>query len=179
MTATVKVWDPMVRLFHWSLVTSFAVAWLTGDELMSVHEWAGYAAGGLVALRLFLGLVGSPYARFRQFIRSPGKTAAYAGDILRNREVRYIGHNPVGALMVIALLAAMAALAFTGWMQTTDAYWGVEWVEEAHELLANVLLALVTLHIAGVVLASVRHHENLVRAMITGRKRAAGRRDVA
>lgn len=179
MTATVKVWDPMVRLFHWSLVTSFAVAWLTGDEMMSVHEWAGYAAGALVALRLVLGFVGSPYARFRQFIRSPGKTAAYAGDILRSREARYVGHNPVGAIMVMALLASMAALAFTGWMQTTDAYWGVEWVEEVHELLANVLLALVTLHIAGVVLASVRHHENLVRAMITGRKRAAGPGDVA
>ena len=133
----------------------------------------------LVALRLVLGFVGSPYARFRQFIRSPGKTAAYAGDILRNREARYIGHNPVGAHHGDCAARAMAALALTGWMQTTDAYWGVEWVEEVHELLANVLLALVTLHIAGVVLASVRHHENLVRAMITGRKRAAGRGDVA
>lgn len=179
MTATVKVWDPMVRLFHWSLAGSFAVAWLTGDELMSVHEWAGYAAGSLVALRLVMGFFGSPYARFRQFIRSPGKTAAYAGDILRNREARYLGHNPAGAVMVIALLCSMAALALTGWMQTTYAYWGVDWVEESHELLANLLLVLVMLHIAGVLLASVRHHENLVRAMITGRKRAAGQGDVA
>ena len=169
----------MVRLFHWSLVTSFAVAWLTGDELMSVHEWAGYAAGGLVALRLVIGFVGSPYARFRQFIRSPGKTAAYAGDILRHREARYLGHNPVGGMMVIALFGALTALALTGWMQTTDAYWGVDWVEEVHELLANALLGLVMLHIAGVLLASFRHHENLVRAMITGRKSAAGRGDVA
>jgi cytochrome b len=169
----------MVRLFHWSLVTSFAVAWLTGDELMSVHEWAGYAAGGLVALRLVMGFVGSPYARFRQFIRSPGKIAAYAGDILHHREARYLGHNPVGGMMVMALLGALAALALTGWMQTTDAYWGVDWVEEVHELLANALLVLVMLHIAGVLLASLRHRENLVRAMITGRKQAARIDDIA
>ncbi|MDP3898441.1 MAG: cytochrome b/b6 domain-containing protein [Mesorhizobium sp.] len=178
MSATVKVWDPFIRIFHWSLATSFAVAWLTGDELMSVHEWAGYAAGGLVALRLVMGIAGSPYARFRQFIRGPRETAVYAADIVRHREARYLGHNPVGALMVMALLGAMAALALTGWMQTTDAYWGVDWVEETHEVLANLLLGLVVLHIGGVLLESFRHHENLVRAMITGRKRAPAPGDV-
>lgn len=179
MTATVEVWDPMVRIFHWSLVTSFAVAWLTGDELMTVHEWAGYAAGSLVALRLVMGFAGSPYARFSQFVRGPWTLTRYARDAVSHREARYIGHNPVGGLMVMTLLATIAATAVTGWMQTTDTYWGIEWVEEVHALLANVMLGLVALHIGGVLLASLRHRENLIRAMVTGRKRAAEPGDVA
>jgi len=176
---TIKVWDPLIRIFHWSLVASFAVAWLTADDIRQLHEWAGYLAAALVAFRVVLGLGGSHYARFRQFVRGPRETIGYAGDVARNREVRYIGHNPLGALMVLALLASMSALAFTGWLQTTDAYWGVAWVEEVHETLANVLLGLVALHVAGVVLASFRHGENLVRAMVTGHKPAAEQGDIA
>ncbi|QIG50297.1 cytochrome B [Nordella sp. HKS 07] len=177
--ATVKVWDPLLRLFHWSLVTSFAVAWLTGDDVKDLHEWAGYAAAALVAFRVFYGLVGPRYARFGQFLRGPLATAAYARDAISGRERRYLGHNPMGAVMVIALLAMMAALALTGWLMTTDTYWGVEWLKELHETLANVLLGLVGLHVAGVVLASFRHRENLVRAMITGYKRSPLPDDIA
>lgn len=174
MEPTVRVWDPLVRIFHWGLAASFAVAWFAGDEVMSLHEWAGYAAAGLIALRIVLGVVGSRRARFSDFMRGPRHTLAYARAAVTGSEPRYIGHNPLGALMIVALLSVVMLLAITGFMQTTDAFWGVEWVKELHESLANVALGLVGLHVAGVVLASWRHHENLARAMITGRKRRPG-----
>lgn len=174
---TVRVWDPLVRLFHWSLVASFAVAWITGDDWKALHIWAGYAAAALIAFRLVWGLVGPRYARFTQFVRTPGSVAAYLKDLLAGREARYLGHNPAGGAMILALILSLSALCLTGWMYTTDAFWGEEWVEEAHEALANLLLVLVGLHLAGVALASLKHRENLVRAMVTGRKRAPARGD--
>lgn len=176
--ASVRVWDPLVRLFHWSLAASFLVAWLSADEWDDLHIWAGYAAAGLVTFRLLWGLAGPRYARFRQFLRRPREVLGFLGDMLRGQEARYIGHNPAGGAMILALLLAMAGTALTGWMYTTDAFWGVEWVEEIHELLANLLLVLVLLHIGGVLFASLRHGENLVRAMLTGRKRAPGAGDI-
>ena len=178
MAATVKIWDPLVRAFHWGLVASFAIAWLSADEWNDLHEWAGYAAAALIAFRLLWGLVGTRYARFSQFIRSPGTVAAYLRDILGGHERRYLGHNPAGGLMIVALILCMGALCITGWLYTTDAFWGEEWVEETHETLANVLLGLVGLHVAGVFIAGFRHRENLVRAMLTGRKRAPEAGDV-
>jgi cytochrome b len=176
---TMKVWDPLVRVFHWSLAVSFALAWLTAEELDTVHEWAGYVIAGLLVFRLLWGLVGPKYARFGQFVRSPGTAVGYLRAMIQGREPRYIGHNPAGALMIVILILALAGTALTGWMQTLDAYWGVEWVEEGHEALANLTLLLVALHIAGVVLASLRHKENLARAMIVGHKRAPGTADIA
>ncbi len=173
MARTVKVWDPVVRIFHWALVASFVVAWLSADDWERMHEAAGYVAGGLIAIRLFWGLVGTRYARFSKFVRSPAVVLGYLKDMLRGREDRFVGHNPAGGAMIVMLILCMAGLCVTGWLYTTDAFWGVEWVEETHELLAHGLLLLIALHIAGVVFASVRHHENLVRAMITGRKRVA------
>ena len=170
--ATIRVWDPLVRIFHWSLVIAFATAWATGDELQSVHEIAGYTIAGLVGIRLVWGLVGSTHARFSDFVYRPSTVIRYLVDTMLFRAKRYIGHNPAGGAMVIALLAMLAALCGTGIMMTTDAFWGVEWVEEVHEALANLALILVGLHIAGVFVASAEHKENLVRAMITGRKRA-------
>ncbi len=172
MTSTVKVWDRPVRLFHWSLAGTVALCWLTADELQSLHEVAGYAAAGLIGLRLVLGIAGTRYARFSQFIRSPKRTLAYAGDVVRHKEPRYLGHNPLGAAMVVVLMGMVGGIALTGWMQTTDAYWGVEWVEEVHEALAQLLLVAIALHVAGVIHASLRHRENLVLAMLTGHKRA-------
>jgi len=174
---TVRVWDPLVRVFHWSLVLSFALAWISADEWDDLHIWAGYAAAALIAFRLVWGLVGSRYARFSQFVRSPRAVAAYLKDLLTGREARYLGHNPAGGAMILLLILSLSALCLTGWMQTLDAFWGEEWVEEVHEALANLLLVLVGLHLAGVALASLKHHENLVRAMVTGRKRAPARGD--
>ena len=176
--ATTRVWDAFVRIFHWSLAASFAVAWISGEDWKSLHIWAGYAAGALIAMRLLWGLMGTQYARFAQFVRPPLAVANYLRDLATGREARYLGHNPAGGAMIVALLATLAGLCISGWLLTTDAFWGSEAMEGVHEALANVALALVALHIAGVVLASIRHHENLVRSMITGRKRACGPADV-
>ena len=173
-----RVWDPFVRIFHWSLVSSFAVAWLTPHSAENIHHLAGYAAGILVLLRLLWGIMGTPYARFSQFVRDPKSIVDYLRAIISGREARHIGHNPAGGAMVLALMTAMAATAFTGWMMTTDAYYGVDWVENVHGLSADGLLALVFIHVGGVMLASIRHRENLVAAMITGRKRRAEAGDV-
>ncbi|WP_434722093.1 cytochrome b/b6 domain-containing protein [Mesorhizobium sp. RIZ17] len=175
----VRVWDRVVRGFHWALVLSFAVAWFTSEGAEDIHHWAGYAAASLVALRLVWGVVGTRYARFSQFVRDPATVLCYLAAIIKGSEARYIGHNPAGGAMVVVLMAMMACVALTGWMMTTDAYFGVSWVEDAHSLAAHGLLVLVFLHIGGVALASLRHRENLVRAMITGRKRKAASADIA
>ena len=171
-SATVRVWDPLVRIFHWSLVIAFTVAWLTGDELRRLHLITGYAIIGLVGFRLVWGIVGAKHARFSDFVYRPGTIIGYLVDTIRLRAKRYIGHNPAGGAMVIALLAMLTVTCATGVMMTTDAYWGVKWVEEAHEASANLMLVLVGLHLVGVFAASFEHRENLVRAMITGRKRS-------
>ena len=168
---TEQVWDPLVRVFHWSLVGLFAISYLTGDEWKKAHIYSGYAIAGLVAFRLVWGLVGSRHARFSDFVYSPRTVIAFLVDTMRMRARRYLGHNPAGGMMVIALLLTISAIATSGYMMTTDAFWGIEWVEEVHEGAVNVALGLVGLHILGVVLASFEHRENLVRSMLTGRKR--------
>jgi cytochrome b len=203
---TVRVWDPLVRVFHWGLVAAFATAWLTADEVQPIHEVAGYTVAGLVALRLIWGFAGSRYARFTQFVKGPGATLAYLGSMLRRQEPRYLGHNPAGAAMIVALLLTLSGTAFTGWLmaepdrvamlpalpQIVSPAWadddGDEYGEggeaegplkEVHETLANLMLLLVAAHVAGVVLASIRHRENLARAMITGDKRAPEPGDIS
>lgn len=170
-TQTVKVWDPLVRIFHWSLVGLFAFSYFTGDEWKKAHVYSGYAIIGLIAIRVIWGLVGSRHARFADFIYSPRTVLAFLIDTMRMRAKRYLGHNPAGGMMVVALLLTVSAIAATGYMMTTDAFWGIEWVEDVHEGAVNVALGLVALHILGVILASLEHRENLVRSMLTGRKR--------
>jgi cytochrome b len=169
--ATVRVWDPLVRLFHWSLVASFAVAWLS-DAGKSVHIAAGYVVLALIAIRVVWGFVGSPYARFRAFVPTPRQLLAYLRSMLGARAERHVGHNPAGGAMIVALLAMLVLTGGSGWLMTTDSFWGIRWVEQLHEVAANLTLALVCAHIAGVAFSSLAHRENLVRAMITGRKRA-------
>ena len=167
----VKVWDPLVRVFHWSLAGGIAAAWITGDEWDRAHEWIGYGIAALLVVRVVWGFVGSEYARFAQFVKGPRETLAYLGRILRGRAERHLGHNPAGAAMILALLASIAGTALSGWMMTLDAFWGAEWLEELHEALANAILVLAAFHVLGVIHASLSHGENLVRAMLTGRKR--------
>jgi len=179
MDQSIKVWDPVVRLFHWSLVASFIVAWLSADEWATLHNWAGYAAAALIAFRLLWGLVGTKYARFGQFVRAPRTVMRFIQAMWRGAEPRYIGHNPAGSWMIIGLIIAMTITALTGWMYTLDLFWGEEWVEETHEAVANLMLGMVAIHVVGVLYASYAHQENLVRAMLTGEKRAAGAEDIS
>ena len=175
----VRVWDSFVRAFHWSLALSFAIAWLSAQSWEALHDWAGYAAGALVLARVVWGFLGAPYARFAQFVRSPRTVIAYLKAIATGSEARFLGHNPAGGAMIVALLIAMAATATTGWMLTTDALWGATWAQRLHSVVAHGLLLLVLGHLAGVALASMRHRENLVRALIFGDKRAPESGDVA
>ncbi len=171
--ATVKVWDPFVRAFHWALVVAFVVAYATGDEIERVHLAAGYAIAGLLAARIVWGFVGPRRARFSNFVRPPREVLTYLRDVAMLRAPRYIGHNPAGGAMIVALLVALAGTCVTGYMITTDAYWGSKLVEQVHNFLANLAVGLVVAHVIGVLIASFEHRENLVASMISGRKRAA------
>lgn len=169
--ATVKVWDRFVRIFHWSLVALFTVAFLTGDEVEWLHLWAGYAIAALVAMRMVWGFIGPESARFSSFVKGPRAVMTFLRQSLHLQAPRYLGHNPAGGAMTVALLVLLAALCGTGIAMTTDAYWGSKALEEVHEALAYTALALIGLHILGVFVTAWEHGENLVRAMITGRKR--------
>jgi len=179
----VKVWDPFVRVFHWSLVLSFTVAWLSGEELETLHAFAGYAVFGLVLLRLVWGFIGPRYARFSDFSYPPAVVKSFVEDTLHRRAQRYLGHNPAGGAMIILMLISLVLVSVSGF-----AVYGIEagagplamlagsseglkevW-EETHEFFANLMLLLVVIHVAGVVVESVLHRENLVKAMFTGRK---------
>lgn len=169
-TSSIPVWDLPVRLFHWLLALCFACAWLTSESehWRQWHVAFGYTMAGLVGLRLVWGLVGSRHARFASFVRGPRAAGAYLRSLLGPRPEHYLGHNPAGGLAIVALLALILITAGTGFATYNDL--GGEWLEEAHETAANALMLLVGVHLAGVLVGSLVHRENLVRAMITGRK---------
>ncbi|HXH04414.1 MAG TPA: cytochrome b/b6 domain-containing protein [Candidatus Competibacteraceae bacterium] len=182
--ATVYVWDPLVRLFHWLLVAGVSVAWLTEDDWQWLHAWAGYLVLGLILIRIVWGFVGTRHARFGDFVHGPRRVLGYTRAVLERRAERYLGHNPAGGAMIIVLLALLllttvSGMAYYGaeqWqgplaplLQDLEGNW--EWLEETHEFLANATLLLVGVHLLGVLWESLLHRENLVRAMLTGRKR--------
>ncbi len=188
---TVMVWDPAVRIGHWLIVFAFALAYLTGEGedaglTRIVHIWAGYSAGVIVVLRVLWGLIGPRHARFTDFVYRPARVVRYAFALLRGHARRYIGHSPAGGAMAIALLICLAGTVTTGLATVGDltnvALAGdheqteESVVRELHGALANLTLILVLLHVVGVGVACVVHRENLVRAMIDGRKRAASHR---
>jgi cytochrome b len=193
MTDEIKVWDLFVRIFHWSLVAAFFIAYFTGDEILAAHVWAGYAIGGLIILRVIWGFIGSRHARFSDFIYRPGATLGYLRDLVSFRARRYLGHSPAGGAMIVVLLLGLSVSVGTGLVlyalqENAGPLAGIvtagngtiappgaakeiaEGWEDVHEVVANVLLVLIGLHVVSVILASFAHHENLVRAMITGRK---------
>jgi cytochrome b len=165
-----RVWDVPVRLLHWALVATILAAWLTREWRGPWHLAFGYGAAAIVALRVLWGFTGSRHARFADFLQGPQATLKYAGQVLRGQAPRYVGHNPAGAWMVVALLATLACVCLTGWLFTTDWLWGYAWLENLHAALAWLLAALVALHLAGVVFTSWHQRENLIRAMVDGRK---------
>ena len=178
----VYVWDPFVRVFHWTLVICFTIAYLTEDDLLTVHVWAGYIVGALILARIVWGFVGPTHARFSDFVYAPLTTLGYVRDLILFRAPRHLGHSPGGGAMVIALIVLLAATVVTGLIvyggdQQAGPLAGLvsketgESLEELHELIANITLAFIIAHIAAVILASFVHRENLARAMITGYKR--------
>ena len=167
----VRVWDPLVRIGHWLLVTTVAAGWFSRSGWGVWHEVIGYGALGVVGARILWGFTGSSHARFVGFVASPAATLRYAHQVLARSEPRFEGHNPLGAWMVIALLAAVILVGLSGWLYKTDRFWGVPWVERLHGTLADALLILIALHIGGVLYESLRHRENLIASMIHGRKR--------
>lgn len=179
----VAVWDPFVRVFHWGLAASFATAFIVEDHNLTVHSWAGYLAFALIAARVPWGLIGTRHARFADFVRSPAAALRYLKETLTGRAARYLGHNPAGALMVVALLVLVPLLALTGMASLAieegagplaGVLAGVgrdgHWIAELHEFLANTTMVLAGIHVAGVIVESFVHRENLVLSMITGRK---------
>ncbi|BCM20885.1 cytochrome b/b6 domain-containing protein [Mesorhizobium sp. J8] len=196
----IQVWDPFVRIAHWTIMLAFFVAYLIEDAT-TVHIWAGYVVGGLLVARVAWGFVGPRHARFSDFVTGPLVAISYLWELMRGRAKRYVGHSPAGGAMVLALLAFLAATVATGlvryaeekgagplaplYAQTLstmvsqapeqDENEGGEGrvrssLGEAHEVIASITLALVVFHIVGVLLASLVHHENLAKAMVTGRK---------
>jgi cytochrome b len=189
----VRVWDPLVRAVHWLLAAAVIVDWLT-DEPLWMHTWLGYLALALIVVRVAWGFIGPENARFVSFVRGPQLVFDYLAGLVRLSSKRYLGHSPAGGAMIVALLIMIAATAGTG-MANLAADRGegplagviakVErpprvpgqrrpplLMKQVHETVANITIALVVLHVLGVAVASFAHRENLVRAMITGRKRA-------
>ncbi|MDH5712009.1 MAG: cytochrome b/b6 domain-containing protein [Gammaproteobacteria bacterium] len=182
----IKVWDPLVRLFHWTLATAFFIAYLSEDDWLDLHVLAGYTIAGLLVFRLLWGFVGTRHARFSDFVRPPREVLAYLKSMALFHPKRYLGHNPAGGAMVIALLLSLAMTILTG----LSVYGSEEMAgplaglfanasefvgdvfEELHEFFANFTLFLVVFHVIGVILASLQHGENLVRSMINGKKSA-------
>lgn len=169
-TTSIRVWDAPTRVFHWLLVFCFAGAYLTAEsERWSlVHVTLGYTLGGLIAFRLLWGMVGTRYARFSSFVQGPAAVLKYAKSMVAGAPKHFVGHNPAGAVAIVLLLVAGIAIVATGYATYNEI--GGEWLSELHEASANAMLILVGVHIAGVVVASWLHKENLARAMVTGFK---------
>ena len=169
---SVRVWDPFVRVFHWSLVSCVVLNFFVVDDGETLHQWIGYFASGLIVARIVWGFVGSEHARFTSFFPTPARLRAHLAAIRSGKADIHLGHNPLGAVMMLALMVLVLALGVSGFLQTTDAFWGEEWLQEVHEVLASALIALATLHAAAAIVMGRLEGVSLVGAMITGVKRA-------
>ena len=184
-TNTVKVWDPFVRLFHWTLVLSFFIAYITEEDFLTIHTYAGYTVLTLLILRIIWGLIGTRHARFSDFTYSPQTIKEFIKDTLYLRAKRYLGHNPAGGAMILLMIFSLLVTTLTGiavygieeqagplssWYMQKDSLWG-DVFEETHEFFANFSLLLVFVHVAGVIIESFIHKENLAKSMIDGKKR--------
>lgn len=189
MQNMIKVWDIPLRVFHWTLVAAFAVAYISEEDFLNVHVWAGYLIIGLLIFRLVWGFIGNEYAQFKNFICCPTTSLNYFKDLLAKKSKRYIGHNPAGAAMIVMLLSSILATCLTGlvMLEVVSVPKGAqlgsgfiasiiqsgngESVEEIHDFFANFTVFLVVLHLGGVIYESVLHKEKLAIAMLTGKKR--------
>lgn len=180
--ASKVVWDPFVRIFHWSLVVFVAVAYITEDDWLTLHSYAGYAITGLLLFRICWGLIGSRYARFSSFVTRPSTVIDYLKSLLGGHPKHFTGHNPAGGAMVLLLMVMLLLIVFTGMAtlategagplaSTFFAQFSEDLLEDLHEALADFLMLLILIHIGGVIISSLIHRENLVRAMLDGRKK--------
>lgn len=180
----IRVWDPLVRFFHWSLVSAFVIAFVTEDNWLSIHSWAGYLILSLISIRFLWGFIGTRYARFSDFVYSPKNISQFLKDSLRFKAKRYLGHNPAGGAMVILLMLSLFITTTSGilllgaeeqagplahWFTQAGGFWANA-LEELHEFFANFTLLLVFVHVIGVLVESLIHKENLVSAMLSGFK---------
>ncbi|MEQ1598202.1 MAG: cytochrome b/b6 domain-containing protein [Methylotenera sp.] len=214
-TKTVSVWDPLVRIGHWTLVIAFFTAYFTEEDFLTQHTWAGYVVGTVVLIRIIWGFIGSKHAKFNDFIYSPSAIFTYLNGLISRKPQHYLGHNPAGGLMVFALLLSLSATTYTGIAlyaveknagplagivanndktmpkasiistayadevgdddkneqgnfsvnEADEEFW-----EGLHEFFVNFTLLLIALHIGGVLISSYVDKENLIKAMVTGRK---------
>jgi cytochrome b len=167
-----------VRLFHWTLAFGCIANLTLLREAETPHRIVGYVIAAALTVRLLWGAIGPRHARFSNFVPGPNRLAGYMAALARGRELRYLGHNPAGAVMVLALMALAATCALTGWMMGLDAFWGDARVETVHETAANMILIMAGLHVLAALVESWRHRENLIGTMITGWKRAPSGTDV-
>jgi cytochrome b len=168
---SIRVWDPVVRLFHWTVVAGCAIN-LIIEEGNKFHRAVGYVVAAAVAVRVLWGFVGAGHARFTDFVPTPAALVGYLRRLFSRTEPRYIGHNPAGSVMILALLGSLIAVSITGWMMGLDRFFGNEVLEELHEASAMAILSLAIVHVLGAVIEGLRHHENLIKSMVTGRKPA-------
>lgn len=171
--SSILVWDAPVRVFHWLMVLCFAGAYLTAEseKWRLLHVTLGYTLGGLVAFRLVWGIMGTRYARFANFLTRPAAVLRYVRSLFSRQPEHHVGHNPAGAVAIVLLLLLSVAIVASGWAVYNDV--GGDWLETLHEGAANGMLLVVAVHVAGVAVASSLHRENLVRAMLTGKKEGA------
>ena len=167
----VKVWDGPLRTLHWALAFFVLLAWFSSGKNDGLHRFAGYTVIGLIAFRIVWGLFGTRYSRFRALGRRLRAAPAYLLSLHQGRSGRYRGLNPAGTSMMVAMLLLLAVSTATGWMSTTVRFFGVPWVEDTHGYVSGAVIVLVVVHVLGVLATCVLQRENLVRAMITGRKR--------
>ena len=174
----IPVWDPLVRLTHWTLALMILLNGAFTDDESRLHEWVGYVALGLVGLRVAWAIIGPPHARFSAFPPNPFRALRYLKALRQGDRTMHLSHNPLGALMVYNIWLTVIALGVTGYMMTTFRFFGVGWVETAHEGAFAWLMVSVALHVGGVLFDTWRSGVNLVRAMITGSKRVPEGTDV-
>ena len=165
----IRVWDPLVRILHWMLVIC-VISNLLNESGHTVHRWLGLTASAVVIVRFVWGFIGPQYARFSDWFPTPSRLTPYVKALLRNEAPRHVGHNPAGAVMMLALMALVISLGVSGYMMTTDAFFGEEWLEMLHGALADVLIGSVVLHVGAALFESWKHKENLVASMVHGKK---------
>ncbi|GHA21634.1 cytochrome b561 [Devosia pacifica] len=171
--ASVRVWDPLVRLFHWTVVTGCILNLWVLEHGHYWHRVVGYVVAGAVVVRIIWGFIGTRHARFADFVPSSNRVVRHIRQVLSGRDQRRLGHSPLGAVVMLTLMLLLLGLGLTGWMMGLDAFWGDKWLEQVHEVLSNALIAVALAHATAALVESYRHRENLVWSMITGRKRAA------